>query len=85
VLKLGEDNSDPIKVHPELNSGSSPRPSVRVLATELVLKISVASGECTYCVHFAYKQVMSLTHLDWKAIQRRECLAGGQPLAVSGY
>jgi len=26
---LGEDNSDPIKVHPELNSGSSSRPSVR--------------------------------------------------------
>ena len=31
-LKLGEDNGDPIKVHPELNSVSSPRPRVRVLA-----------------------------------------------------
>jgi len=28
-LKLREDNSDPIKVHPELNSVSSSRPSVR--------------------------------------------------------
>jgi len=31
---LGEDNSDPIKVHPEFNSGSSPQPSIRALATE---------------------------------------------------
>jgi len=31
-LKLGEDNSDPIKVHPELNRISSPRPCVRALA-----------------------------------------------------
>ena len=30
-LKLGEDNSDPIKVHPELSSISSPRPSVHDL------------------------------------------------------
>jgi len=30
---LGEDNSDPIKVHPELNSASTPRPCVRALAT----------------------------------------------------
>jgi len=28
-LQLGEDNSDPIKVHSELNSVSSPRPSAR--------------------------------------------------------
>jgi len=28
-LKLREDNSDPIKVHPELYSVSAPRPSVR--------------------------------------------------------
>jgi len=29
-LKLGEDKSDPINVHPELNSSSSPRPCVGV-------------------------------------------------------
>jgi len=33
-FKLGEGNSDPIKVHRELNSVSSPQPSVRMLATE---------------------------------------------------
>ena len=42
-LKLGEGNSDPIKVHPELNSVSSPRPSVCALATEIFPKNSVAS------------------------------------------
>ena len=40
---MGEDNSEPIKVHSELNSGSSSRPSVRLLATEIFPKISVAS------------------------------------------
>ena len=33
---MGEDNSDSIKVHSELNSGSSPRPSVCVLATAAI-------------------------------------------------
>ena len=33
-LKLGEDNSDPIKVHPKLNCVSSPRQCVRVLGRE---------------------------------------------------
>ena len=42
-VKVGEDNSDPIKVHPELNIGSSPRLSVRVLATEIFPKILVVS------------------------------------------
>jgi len=42
-LKLGEDNSDPIKVYPELNSVILPLPSVRVLATIIFPKISVAS------------------------------------------
>ena len=42
-FKLGEDNSNPFKVHPELNCVSSPRPSVRVLTTEIFPKISVAS------------------------------------------
>ena len=41
-LKLGEDNSDPIKVHPEPNCISSPRQSVRVLATETFPKVSMA-------------------------------------------
>jgi len=43
-LKLGEDNTDPVKVHPELNSVSSPRPSVRVLMTKNFPKTSVASS-----------------------------------------
>ena len=30
-LKLREDNSDPIEIHPELNCASSPRPCVRDL------------------------------------------------------
>jgi len=34
-LKLGKDNSDPIKVRSELNCTSSPRPYVCVLATEI--------------------------------------------------
>ena len=34
-LKLGEGNSDPIKVQPELKNVSSPRPSVCALATEI--------------------------------------------------
>jgi len=42
-LKLGEDNSDPIKVHLELKNVSSPRPSVSALATEIFGKILVAS------------------------------------------
>ena len=33
-LKSGEDNSDPIKVHPELNCVTSSRPCVCVLGTE---------------------------------------------------
>ena len=40
---MGEDNSDPIKVYPELNYVSSPRSCVRVLATEFFSKISVVS------------------------------------------
>jgi len=28
-LRVGEDNSDPIKIHPELNCASSPRPCLR--------------------------------------------------------
>ena len=43
-LKLGEDNSDRIQVHPELNSVSSLRPSVCVLATEKFPQSSVASA-----------------------------------------
>ena len=39
-LKLGEDNSDPIKVHPELKRVSPPQPCVRVLVTEIFPKIS---------------------------------------------
>jgi len=31
------------EVHPELNSGFSPRPSVRVLSTEIFPKMSVTS------------------------------------------
>jgi len=39
-LKLGEDNSDLIQVHPDFNSVSSLRPSVRVLAIEIFFKNS---------------------------------------------
>ena len=42
-LKLGGDNSDSIKVHPELNCVFSPQPCVRVLAIKIFRKISVAS------------------------------------------
>ena len=42
-LKLEEDNSDPIKIHPELDCISSSRPFVRMLATEFFSKILVAS------------------------------------------
>ena len=42
-LKLGEDNSDPIKVHPELNFVSSQQPYVCVLATNSFSTILVAS------------------------------------------
>jgi len=42
-FKLREGNSDPIKVHPELNCIFSLRPCVCVLATEVLSKISVAT------------------------------------------
>jgi len=34
-LKLGEDNSNPIKVHPELNCVPSPRPRVHMLVIDI--------------------------------------------------
>jgi len=40
-LKLGKDNSDSFKVHPELNCVSSPQPNVRIPTTENFPKISV--------------------------------------------
>jgi len=42
-LELGEDKSDPIKVHPELHSVSSPRPCVRMLVTKVFPDTLVAS------------------------------------------
>jgi len=42
-LLCWEDKSDLIKVHPELNSVSSPQPSVRLLSTETFPKIRVGS------------------------------------------
>jgi len=46
-LQLVEDNSDPIRVHPELTSVSSPRPSVRVLVTAIVSKVPVVVWDGT--------------------------------------
>ena len=43
-LKLGEDNSDPIKVHPELNSVSSLRP-------RFFQKLRSQARECTLYHH----------------------------------
>jgi len=40
-LKLGEDNSDPIKIHLELNCVFSSRPRVRVLAMNAIAIISL--------------------------------------------
>jgi len=42
-FRLGEENSDPIKVHPDLNNISSPRQCVCVFATSLFPKRLVAS------------------------------------------
>jgi len=65
-LKLGEDNSDPIKVHPELNSVSSPGPSVRMLATAIFPKISVASTR----MHLLSEQMEELVknQVKWLSI-----------------
>jgi len=56
--KLGEDSSDPIKVPPGLNSGTSPRPCVCVLATEIFPKCWLRAREFTYCVFFLWTYCM---------------------------
>ena len=57
---MGEGNSDLISVHPELNCISSLRQCVRVLATEIFQKVSVASTR----MRLICSEAVTLWHWD---------------------